>query len=406
MKGNNVVSKKLIAALGVLSSLFLTACTGGGAGNAPASGAGGTYNIYASYPVTGALATTAKTVITGLEAAVEDINTSGGFGGRQAKLTIVDDQLDPAKAVTLLQQQIDKAKPDLVLAGVTSNIALALLPLTTRNEILTMTLGQSSKISDPANFPFAFSPTVPNVQDAKAVTTQLLSQGIKKVGMLTANDANGTDTATAYAAAFKAAGIEVVADSYAAADIDMTAPLERLSADDPDGLVMQAFGPAAGYILTGITKLGLGIPVVAGISLSAGNNLGTISSPADWKNLTISAYPINTAKRDESGRLFKSLMAHLKSSGAKLTNGMNQVADGFDMLQIARRGVDQAGAVDAASVSKALENPRPLDGTAPYVRWGTQTFSPESHFLGVSAKDAYVFVKPGPYVDGVIQSIG
>ncbi|CAN5202628.1 ABC transporter substrate-binding protein [soil metagenome] len=402
-----MVSKKVIVALCASVTLLLAGCAGTASGGSSSAGAtGGTYNIYASLPVTGALATTAKAEATGLEAAVEDINKNGGFGGRTAKLTVVDDQLDPAKAITLLQQQIDSQKPDLVMAGITSNVALALIPLTTRNEIVTMTLGQSSKINDPATNPYAFSPTVPNTEDAKSVTQYLLGKGIKKVGVLTANDANGTDTGAAYTAAFKAAGIDVEADSYAPADIDMTAPLERLRAGNPDSLVIQAFGPPTGYILSGITKIGWTLPVVGGISISAGNNLGTVSTAADWKNLTLSAYPINTDKRDTSTAAYKALSSYLQSSGVKLTNGLNQVADSFDLLQIAKLGVDQAGAVDAASVTKALEGLQAVNGEKPYVRFGnvTQDFTPQSHFLGVTAKDAYVFVKAGPYVDGVIQS--
>ena len=37
----------------------------------------------------------------------------------------------PTMAVTLLQEQIDAAKPDLVIHGVSSSISLAMLPLLT-----------------------------------------------------------------------------------------------------------------------------------------------------------------------------------------------------------------------------------------------------------------------------------
>jgi branched-chain amino acid transport system substrate-binding protein len=357
-------------------------------------------------PITGEVNAYATAEEEAMQAAVTYVNKNGGVDGRKATLTVLDDKLDPTTAVTLLQQQIQTAKPDLVWPGATSNESLAILPVLTRNKILSIGNTQSDLINNPTKYPYEFSIVTQNSLEAVAAAAKLQTEGITKVALLTANDANGTSVAAAYTNALKADQISVAAETYAPTDLDMTAQLQRLQATNPDILLLQApaGGPAIGYVLKDRTKIGWDVKTLGTTSVGDGNNLSLTSTAADWKNLQLMVYPVNTQTGPTVDRpAMKALQSSLKKAGSKYNQLMQIYAAPWDSLMIAKIGITQAKSFDADKVQKALENitqPKTPD----YVEFATERFSASSHFLDLSASDAFTYVKAGGVVDGIIQS--
>jgi branched-chain amino acid transport system substrate-binding protein len=409
MRGNSVVSKKLAAAAAIVTAtaLALAGCSSNsGSGSSASPSSSDPFNVVMVLPVTGALNGYATAQKQAMTAAIDYVNKNGGIDGRQAKLTVLDDKLDPTTAVTLLTQQIQTAKPDLVWPGATSNESLAILPVLTRYKILSIGNTQSDLVNDPTKWPYEFSIVTKNSIEAVAAAAKLKSDGVKKVAFLAANDANGTSVSAAYTAALKDDGISVQAESYATTDLDMTAQLQRLQAGNPDILLLQApaGGPAIGYILKGRTKIGWDIKTLGTTSVGDGNNLALTSSSADWKNLTLMVYPVNTQTGATKSRPeFKALVASLKQQGSKFDQLMQIYAAPWDSLMMAKLGIEQAKSDDAAKVAKALESiKQPKD--KPYVEFETEQFTSSNHFLELKAADAFVYVQAGGVEQGIIQS--
>lgn len=407
-EGNNVVSKILRPAVAITAAaaLALTGCAaeaGGGEGAAPS---GGTYSIYASLSLTGPLAGSSKAQQESLEIAVDSINASGGIDGEQVELIVADDQLDPTKAVTLLQEQIDKDAPDLVIHGVSSAVTLAMLPLLTRNEILSVGTTYANAINDPATYPYAFGTNPVVALDPESAAELFTEEGYEKVAYLGGNDALGQSIAEAFAEILPAAGLELVQEAYAPADLDMTAQLQRLQASDPDVLVVQGYGTAAGYALESRTKLGWDIVTYGDGGLGNGNNLALISNESDWENLFLRVFAINTAEREVTGTAaFEKLTSELEKRGSSFDQLMQLYTHLWDGVYVVKQAVEQAGAKDAKSVAEALENLEAFDGESPYITFPEfDSYSASNHFRNVGT-DAYIVVRPGPVVDGTIESI-
>ncbi len=409
MRGNSVVSKRLIAIPAVVTAaaLALAGCSSTSTPTASSSASSSTpFRIVMVLPITGEVNAYATAEEEAMQAAVTYVNKNGGVDGRKATLTVLDDKLDPTTAVTLLQQQIQTAKPDLVWPGATSNESLAILPVLTRNKILSIGNTQSDLINNPTKYPYEFSIVTQNSLEAVAAAAKLQTEGITKVALLTANDANGTSVAAAYTNALKADQISVAAETYAPTDLDMTAQLQRLQATNPDILLLQApaGGPAIGYVLKDRTKIGWDVKTLGTTSVGDGNNLSLTSTAADWKNLQLMVYPVNTQTGPTVDRpAMKALQSSLKKAGSKYNQLMQIYAAPWDSLMIAKIGITQAKSFDADKVQKALENitqPKTPD----YVEFATERFSASSHFLDLSASDAFTYVKAGGVVDGIIQS--
>lgn len=393
-------------ALTTATALALTGCAPDASGDGDSPSGDGTYTIYASLSLTGALAGSSKAQQEGLEIAVDSINADGGINGEQIELVIADDQLDPTKAVTLLQEQIDQAAPDLVIHGVSSAVSLAMLPLLTRNEILSIGNTYANAINDPATYPYAFGTNPVVALDPEAAAELFEEEGFERVAYLGANDALGQSIAEAFAEVLPGAGFELSQEAYAPTDLDMTAQLQRLQSTDPDVLVIQGYGTAAGYALESRTKLGWDIVTYGDGGLGNGNNLALISSEADWSNLHLRVFAINTAEREVTGTAaFTYLTEEIEKRGSSFDQLMQLYAHQWDAVHVVKQGVEQAGAKDAPSVAKALENLEPLSGESPYITFPEyRSYTTTNHFRNLGT-DAYIVVRPGPVVEGTIESI-
>lgn len=403
-----MVSKILrpAVALTAAAAVMLTGCAAEEGGGNGGEASGGTYSIYASLSLTGPLAGSSKAQQEGLEIAVDAINEAGGINGEQIELTVVDDQLDPTKAVTLLQEQIDKAKPDMVVHGVSSAVSLAMLPLLTRNEILSTGNTYANQINDPETYPYAFGTNPVVALDPQAAAELFAEEGYEKIAYLGANDALGQSIMEAFQEVLPGEGFELVVETYAPADLDMTAQLQRLQASNPDALIIQGYGTAAGYALESRTKLGWDIVTYGDGGLGNGNNLALISSEADWNNLYLRVFAINTAEREVDGtEAFTYLTSELERRGSSFDQLMQLYALQWDAVYVVKQAVEQAGSKDAPSVAEALENLEPLDGETPYITHPKfLSYSADNHFRNLGT-DAYIVVRPGPVVKGTIESI-
>jgi branched-chain amino acid transport system substrate-binding protein len=399
------IRRRAAVAVLTVAALALAGCAGTATGGA--STPAGTYNVYMSMSVTSAISAVAKANIAGMQAAVDAINDEGGIDGRTVKLTVSDDKLDPTTALTELQQAISAGHIDLAIAGNTSNISLALAPVLARNKILTFEQASSTALDDPTKFPYLFQATTSEKFVGQALTTYVQKKGYKKVGLLLGNDALGQDSQKIYTADLEKAGIQVVAESFAPTDLDMTAQLERLRDANPDVVVANAFGAALGIILKNRTTLGWTTPVIGGAATANGNNLGAISTAADWKNMVLEAYLVNTQKGATKAPV-QDFIARLKKAGVDINTNLHQYSLMWDVLHIVKAASEKAGTTDTVKVAKAIETYGDFSGKpGAGLSFGVEKFSSTDHsFQWTSAQlssDVFVFGDAGPLVDGVLE---
>ena len=168
----------------------------------------GTFTVYASLGVTGALAGIATANVEALNAAADAINEAGGINGKEVKIVVGDDGADPTKAATLLQEQLDAGRHRLRRRGQHQQRRPArCCPILTREGIISS--GQQAAINDPEAYPYHFGFVIPNKTQTAAMVLKVQDEGYKKVAMLHANDANGTAVADTYKALFEDADIDV-----------------------------------------------------------------------------------------------------------------------------------------------------------------------------------------------------
>ncbi|SDZ48990.1 ABC transporter substrate-binding protein [Herbiconiux ginsengi] len=232
-----------LVALGSSAALLLAGCSGTSEDAATASG-DDPINITLVYGQTGQFSSFTGNLRKGVDAAVEAINADGGVNGRMIEVLALDDGSDPTQAVSVLTESIDSGGlPDAVIPGSVSNEALALLPLTTEDELFTSTSATNPLVNDPSTYPFVFGNSATQADLVASVVTELKADGVKKLGVVTSGDAFGDSVSSGMQDAAEAAGIEIVdVERPDPAALNLTVEMQRVQAADPDAIYFEFTG--------------------------------------------------------------------------------------------------------------------------------------------------------------------
>jgi branched-chain amino acid transport system substrate-binding protein len=115
--------RSLVGAGGLIATLALSGCGGGGESGGGGSGADPIL-IGISLPLTGDFAEPGKGVQRGYEAWAKAVNESGGLLGRQVKLKYLDDQSNADRVVSDYEQLLGKDQADLVFGPFSTRLVV------------------------------------------------------------------------------------------------------------------------------------------------------------------------------------------------------------------------------------------------------------------------------------------
>jgi ABC-type branched-subunit amino acid transport system substrate-binding protein len=120
-------------------------------------------------------------------------STLGGVNGHKLVLTTDNDQSNPTTAASLLLSALSgSSPPDDVIPGISSNEGLAMAPLLTRYKVVGLGSASDASLDNPAKYPYFFSQsTLANTVTADGATWIATHPGVKKVVLITSNDALG-----------------------------------------------------------------------------------------------------------------------------------------------------------------------------------------------------------------------
>lgn len=397
-----------VMAAGVAATV-LAAC-GGGGGSDQGSGSGSTFKLLAVLSVSGPNSQTGGIPSRqALEAGIKILNAHGGIKGRQIQLDVVDAASDATKAVANVQAYLaDNDKPDAVFGGQYSAEALPLAPVLTQAELLDFSSSITPAIDNPSKFPYTFQQSVPISIIIDALASHLAQQGYKTVGYAAGDDESGHSAVDAFSKVAASKGLTVVPGFLPAGSVDATAALERIRAQNPDVLVLNGVGPAAATLLKSRKNLGWTIPTIGEGTAFAANDLGKISSPADWNNVTVQTPNWQVVGSDILGvPAFQTFLDTYKAKN-QVKIGMGGLVCLYENLLAIKAAYEAADQTDAASLAKALENIGPN-----VIPESIKPFWVGPKGLGVSAEkhgnyswsaDDFTFVPAQALKDGMTSS--
>jgi branched-chain amino acid transport system substrate-binding protein len=347
--------------LGGLATLGMASAVGAVAGPAGALAQPTSALKYgAVIPKTGPYAAYGKFVETGLNAALKQINDSGGILNRQVQLFIRDDASDAGRALLAAKDLVEGENVDLLLPEIVSGLALAVLPYATSKKLITVTGAVAPKIGDPSAFPYSFQCAAGSADAIyPAMATAMKKLGGKRVGILMSTNPSMTALTEGLVKNLEPKfGIEVVESLTFTADThDLTPQIQRLK--DAGADIVAFSSPARENIrvmMTGIQTLGWDVDVVSEVSPLSGDLTTLIPPPVQSKFFAVN-YRVGTRSAAPSAGLEK-FIAALREQGPIENLAVSVLTR--EAVFIAKWGYEtaqhEAGNTDPATVKKVLES--------------------------------------------------
>lgn len=393
----------------VLAACGSSSSSGAGSSSATTAAANesakGPYEFLYSGDFTGATQTYTQAEVAGLKIAAAEINAKGGILGRQIEIVTDNDQNDPTTAVNLLEQKLSSGtKIDAMYPGGSSEVTQALLPITTRNKILTIDATSDTALNDPAKFPYHFGDSESVAQTIPPFVKLAQSKGWKKVAIIYGNDTTGQAVQSGYAQALKAVGIDTVTAAYQDSSLDMTPQLSALQADHPDALIISSYGVPSIYVVKSRAQMGWFSTPAYGDLITSAMPLAKLMPAAALKNYFAQASETTLASNPDAQAdpALQKMISDAKAMGysAQLSGvGAGLLAVGFNVLQLIHYAAVQANSTDGPSVAKALEHLKQPSGPYPpwvvyFGKYGGFNYSPTNHFPTVNVAN-FAYVPPG-----------
>jgi len=202
------------------------------------------------------------------ELAAEDVNAKGGLevGGKKYKIEVVtyDDHYKAADALTAFNRLVFDDGIKFVVGPLGSAPALAVLPVSTENKVITMTMAFTPKALSP-DYAYSFRPVIPtDVFSDPQIKWVVQKLGVKRAGGLFPNDESGQQIAVANEAAYVAAGAKFVSKEFFERErVDFVPLLTRVLAQNIDVFELDGNSPqTAGLLVKQLRELGFKGPII------------------------------------------------------------------------------------------------------------------------------------------------
>jgi branched-chain amino acid transport system substrate-binding protein len=202
------------------------------------------------------------------ELAAEDVNSKGGLevGGKKYTIEVVsyDDKYKASDALTAINRLAFDDGIKFVVGPVGSAPALAILPVSTENKMITMTMGFTPKALSP-DYKYSFRPVLPSdVFSDPQIRWVVEKLGGKRIGGLFPNDESGQQVAAANEKAYEAVGAKFVAKEFFERErVDFVPLLTRVLAQNIDAFELDGNSPqTAGLLVKQLRELGFKGPII------------------------------------------------------------------------------------------------------------------------------------------------
>ena len=343
-------SRLVAVTAGLLAAtLTLTACGDDDSGDET-----GPIKIGVIAEQTGPVAVLGLTV-DGMQKAVDYINADGGIDGRDIELDVQDTAADPAKAVSALNAFADDGV-QLVLGGAFGADCAAEGPAAERLELVVLCLSPDPLPEQDAHM---FGIGAP-YEVANAAYVEELSTYGDKVGVFAEKAQGGDDMNELLPPAFDEFGVDIVIERTDPEASSYKAGIQRVLAEDVDALW---FTQCSGTVLSGVAdaqSLGFDGKIMIENCLASDDIAGALqpnaaANPGQILNMLPAIFAPDEAANEDQRAAIDLYLDVVETRDAV-------IADGWDAVWAAKKGIEAAGSTDYEDLLKAFEDDFEFEG--------------------------------------------
>jgi branched-chain amino acid transport system substrate-binding protein len=297
-------------------------------------------------PMTGRYATFGQQFTIGAQAAVADINASGGVLGKQLKLEMNDDACDPKQADSVASRTIGEKIP-FVVGHFCSASSIAASKVYAEEGVLQISPASTNPdFTDKRAGPSVYRVCGRDDQQGGVAGAYLAKAfADKKVAIIHDRSTYGKGLADKTQAAMNAAGKkEVLADAYTPGEKDYTALVSKLKQADVDMVFIGGYHTEAGLIVRQMRAQGMKTLIMGGDALVTNEYWQITGDDGEGTVMTFSPDP---RKNPAAADLVKQLkIKNIDPEGYVLYT--------YAAIQVWKQAAEKAGAVSGSKVIEAM----------------------------------------------------
>lgn len=305
----------------------------------------------------------------GVRIAANEVNQAGGLtvGGKTYKIEVVsyDDHYKAADAVTATNRLIDQDDVKYLVGPIGSASVLAMKPITEKNKVIMLSNSYSTEALDAkTRYMFRVLPTTSEYNGQLIGWLKQNRPALKRLAIISPNDATGWSTQKAQKTVYEANGFEVAeAKFFERSQNDFRTILTGILAKNVDLIELDTVPPGtAGLVIRQAREMGY----KGQFTKFGGNNVAETVKSAGAENAegTLVYFAADPAS-EAYGKLAKSY-ARLHD------NSMDDFTLYFyDATRLLLQAISKAGAVDNTdAVLAKIEGDRSFEGIQGKIVWG------------------------------------
>lgn len=346
--------------IGVITAVVLTlalvaaACGSDGGSGSGASGSGDKIKLGVIVDRTGPTSGNVLPLLPVVDAAVDQINSSGGVLGKDLEVVSGDDQGKPALTPTVARKLIDQDKVSgiLFLTG-PPNVLEAKNLLTETKTVGVSAFNLDARISDPPDNQYIYNLANPVTDFASIYTKAFQATGVKKLAIFYNDDPGLAGLNQGLVEVLKKNGIDITTTQTAALDAsDVTAQVSRITESHPDAVLVESYGAQAELLVDNTLKrLAPDLPIFSLASIVNQPDAWGLAEPGVLDNVVgMGSLSTENPRTTELGTLLK------KKIGSDFA-GLNAFdAQVYDSVELLAQAIKDAGtATDSQKINRAMQ---------------------------------------------------
>src|SRR6476646_5246474 len=330
--------------------------------------------------LSGQSARAGEAITRGLQVAIDEINAKGGLLGRKLELVRRDDESIPAKGVIAARELYFKEKVAVLIGGLDSPVALAIVPIANENKLPFMDPWAAgtpiTKNGAKDNYVFRVS-AVDELVDRAMLQYAQKTHNARKPGMILVNNPWGESNEKGLTAALKEKNIQAAGiEKFEGNDVDVVPQLSRLKSSGTDVLFLVGNVGPSSQVVKSLDRMGWMPPIVSHWG-PAGGRFTELAGPSAKQVHFVQTYSFFGRQSPVGEKVLKALMAKypdIKGTG-DVTHAVG-VANAYDAMMLTAMAIDKAGSTEGRAIRDGYYKIDHYDGL---IKSYTKPFSPEQH---------------------------
>ena len=335
--------------------------------------------------LSGQSARAGEAISRGLQVAIDEINAKGGLrvgneSGRKLELLRRDDESIPAKGVIAARELYFKEKVAVLIGGLDSPVALAIVPIANENKLPFMDPWAAgtpiTKNGAKDNYVFRVS-AVDELVDKAMLQYAQKTYNAKKPGMILVNNPWGESNEKGLTAALaekkmQPAGIE----KFEGNDVDVVPQLSRLKSAGTDVLFLVGNVGPSSQVVKSLDRMGWMPPIVSHWG-PAGGRFTELAGPSGKNVHFVQTYSFFGNQSPVGQKVLKALMAKYPDiKGAGDVTPAVGVANAYDAMMLSALAIQAAGSTDGPKVRDGYYKIGKYEGL---IKTYDKPFTPQNH---------------------------